>query len=336
MSLMSYINAKNKPRISIDLVSYKEELEKDVFGLSSARDVIRQTLNTVRISNWLTELHYPAKDQLLIALASAKPQVVTKAYNRFIEWAIANGLQRLNKNTYVELERELSWYKARLYLRETEEIDVEKAHKIIESSVAETETVLNKMAVKIEAAINKIPAWNHNAVTLVAVYPSRGYVTERARVIVGQDPHSLEFTYRLTPLGMFEVVSENVKADDVPKSKTDDVPKSVAEDYERLVSQLRNRNGSSQILTLFFTSPKKQRHLYERTKREISLGINSVIPGNVLLRSTAPEEPEKDIWKVRIDKQYVKLAMEEGDERTYSLLEEEAPVRWLELVREAQ
>ncbi|WP_158626262.1 hypothetical protein, partial [Corallococcus praedator] len=63
-------------------------------------------------------------------------------------------------------------------------------------------------------------------------------------------------------------------------------------------------------------------------KRDLSLGIESVLPNHVALLGDLPES-ELDIWKIRVDEKYLR----EVKDKYFHLVSEEAPLKWIELFK---
>jgi len=143
-------------------------------------------------------------------------------------------------------------------------------------------------------------------VKLKVLKPDDDLVSNEALVIVGAPP-SMSFVYKKTPVGREVTDVQDVEG----------YPLSVQEDYSTLVRAAREKLDTKFTTGYLIVHPK-DRYKFEHIRRELSLGLEAVLPSGYVLSESFGEVDGMDVWRVKLKK----IA---GD----------APVRWLDLIRKA-
>jgi hypothetical protein len=314
MSFMNYLQTKNrKPSVTTSLEAYRERLSADVASLlikpdAKLHEARKNLVNMRDFSRALSELHYPLAEEFRMAVRTGDPKKVSHAHMTFRKWA---EYSRADRDLTDQVETALFHYQTKLY---GHEFNPDDADEVVKSALAESQAMLDRLAHNIELAIEKLPHWHGHPVVLEALCPEGGWVVEGAHVTVGE-AFRAGFDYVYGPLG-YRV--ENVKRDGLPASLLDDI--------KALVARLQQNPKYNKILTLYMARPISERRYFELAKRDVSLGISTVLPGHVKL-SASPDHPDKDVWKVRVEDKHLR----ESAPGEYHVIGDEAPIRWIEL-----
>ena len=91
MSLKKYIQDKEIVKIHVENKAYQEKLYADLsqFLYKSSleiNEIKKKSINIEKLYEDLSEIHYPHRDQLCIAIASANIEKIKKSHNKFKEF----------------------------------------------------------------------------------------------------------------------------------------------------------------------------------------------------------------------------------------------------------
>jgi len=115
---------------------------------------------------------------------------------------------------------------------------------------------------------------------------------------------------------------------------SNNLPDRVSTQYQILMKKLQENPNYKQIISLYMPQPTAKRRLFEQKKKEIALGYKTMLPEGTTLTNMIIDE-NIDYWRVKLPKEYLISSLHEGDMLSYHLVED-APVRWLELVKKGQ
>lgn len=323
MSFMKYLESKNsRPNIATSLEAYREQLAADVASLlikpdAKLHEARKNIVNMREFTRTLSELNYPLADEFGMAVRTGDPRKVSHAHMTFRKWA---EYYRADRDLTDRIETALFHYQTKLYGRE---FGPEDADEVVKSATAESQAVLDHMAHRIGLAVARIPHWRNHAVTLEAIYPDGGWVMEEAQVTVGEQFQG-GFRYFQTPTGF-----------GVKHLQTEGLPASLLDDLKALVVRLQQNPKYNKVLTLYMARPISERRYFELVKRDLSLGIETVLPSHVTL-ADRPLYRDQDVWKVRVEDKYLREYLHEGDVIEYQIIGDEAPIRWLELYQKGK
>lgn len=295
-SFLQYLESKKAPKVIVSLDHYRETVTREIYDqlLSRNREFISSHLEDITfLQKYLG--FYPKKDEILLAVATQNPVKIKKAHEQFQEWTIKNSVD----GSFAES----ALYEIRAFFYGKEiSFSKESAENIVLRVVEESFKNIQHIANLLEAGIQQIP-WNDSAVFVKAV-PTTNLVTDEAMVIVGQPPALTFMCKNSNPLEIFDV------------QETEDHPESTRNDYFALVSWLKKPN----LLSFATKYAIGERKLLEGIKREIALGMEKVLPNNVILYDEIPKTSE-DIWEIKFKNK---------------IYTEEAPIRWLHLIKKAE
>lgn len=316
MSFMKYLENKTCTRAVTVMDAYKEKLDADMSSLllkpdERLNEARRNIVNMREVSKILSELNYPLKDEFWMAVRSGSAKQVWKAHGAFRRYA---EYAKLDRKMTDKIETVLFNYQTKLYAKE---FSPEDADEVVKSSLGESQAILDQMAHNIDLAISRIPNWHNHKVIIEAISPENGWVINEARVTIG-DAFQASFVYEHTPTGM--------KAGDFTE---EEMPVSLKADMHDLLAKLQKNPKYNRILTLYMTRPFSERRYFEIAKRDLALGIESVLPNHITL-ATSPLSGDSDVWKVRVEEKYLREYLHEGDVKQYHIIGEEAPIRWIE------
>lgn len=316
MSFTKYAEIKNKtkPNIIIVMDDYKEKLEADMASFIlkpqyQSHNVNKYIINTLEISKILSEVNYPFSNKFQIALSTTDPKKVNNAYKEFSEWSAYYGDEQL----VFKIKTEVFKYLKNIY---NNNLTVENIDEIAQSILCESKSIVEKMSHNIEMAISKIPRWNYKVV-LEAINPVDNLLLTEVKVIIG-DIVTSSFIYE-NSLNGFNI-----------KDIEEESPNSLNFIKQNLISKLNANAKYNNILTLYMNRPLSERKIYELAKRDLSLGIKAVLPEHIHLTDKLVLN-ELDIWKVKIDKQYLVEDIVNGNKQ-FNFIKDSVPIRWIERV----
>lgn len=316
MSFMKYLENKVQTSILVVMDEYKEKLHADMASLMLKPDkqLIEARKNIVNFTDFartLSELAYPLSDEFKMAIRTGDPKRVNHAHMTFQKWVSYAHPDRVLSD---KIETTMFQYQAKLYGKE---FGPEEADEVIKSSLSESTAILDQMSHNINLAISKIPTWHNHKIVIEAVCPEIGWIVSEAKITVG-DTFNAVFLYEHTSTGFkSKLITE------------EELPASLKNDMQDLLAKLRTNPKYNKILTLYMTRPISERRYFEIAKRDLSLGIEAVLPNHVVL-STISLPGNSDVWKVRVEEKYLKECLHEGDVKKYQVVGEEAPMRWIE------
>lgn len=316
MSFMKYLENKARPSILVVMDEYKEKLHADMASLMLKPDqqLIEARKNIVNIkdvSRTLSELAYPLSDEFKMAIRTGDPKRVNHAHMTFRRWVDYHNPDRALSD---KIETAMFQYQTKLYGKE---FGPEEADAVAKSSLSESTSILDQMSHNINLAISKISTWHNHKIVIEAICPEVGWVVSEAKITVGEAFHAV-FLYEHTSTGFkAKLLTE------------EDMPASLKVDMQDLLAKLRTNPKYNKILTLYMTRPISERRYFEIAKRDLSLGIEAVLPSHITL-ATSPLPGDSDVWKVRVEEKYLKEYLHEGDVKEYQVIGEEAPMRWIE------
>lgn len=312
MSFMDYIKSRDtRTRAVVRLGDYEEKLSAEIGGLvlrpdHRLREARRNIVNLKEIGDAFSVLRYPFSEEFLIAIRTADTKKISHAHTKFRQWVGDNGSAAVDS-----VETALFHYLSRLHDREFTPDDADAVQR---TALAESRSLLERMANSVELAVSKIPSWKNHTIVVNAISPDKGWAVTQARVEIG-DAFRLGFTYSENATGF--IVSE--------VTPTEGFPPSLVEDFQSLLTLLRNSPKFNKIMTLYMVRPLTERRFFEMAQRDISLGIEAVLPGHVTLAESVEWLPKSDIWKVRVDEKYLR-----ANGGQFTILGDEAPIKWIE------
>jgi len=313
---MKYLENKAQTSILVVMDEYKEKLHADMASLMLKPDkqlveARKNIVNIKEVARTLSELAYPLSDEFKMAIRTADPKRVNHAHMTFRRWA---DYHKPDQSLSDKIETAMFQYQAKLYGKD---FGPEEADDVVKSLIAESTSIIDQMIHNINLAISKIPTWHEHKIVVEAICPEVGWVVSEAKISVG-DAFQADFLYEHTSTGF--------------KSKLlteEELPGSLKNDMQDLLAKLRTNPKYNKILTLYMTRPLSERRYFEIAKRDLSLGIEAVLPSHITL-ANSPLPGNSDVWKVRVEEKYLKECLHEGDVKEYQVIGEEAPMRWIE------
>ena len=317
MSLIKYIENKPKTNIHINMDEYKEKLNADISSLLLKPDeriseVKKYVFDVQKASSILSEINYPLRNEFFMAIRSGCPLQVQKAYKLFKKYTENANLDYF-KN---QIETALLDYQTKLYLNQ---FKLEDANDAIKSFIFESQLFLDHVSHQIKLVVSKINDWNGHNIVIEALYPKSGWVVSEAKITVG-DRFPAIFTYEKTSIGF--------KIQNLIENK---LPEILKNNVENLISKLKNNDKYESILTLYAATPFSERKYLESIKRDLSLGIKTVLSNRIELFES-PFFEQLDVWKIRVDEMHVKEYIDKTNVKKYRSVEEEYPVYWIERI----
>lgn len=315
MSFMKYFETRNISRTTVVMDDYEQKLKADISSLllkpdAKINEARKSLINMQEVYKILSELNYPLRDEFWIAVRSSDPKNIRKvqaAFRRYSEYA------NLDRKLLNQVESVLFSYQTNLYCKEFNSEDTDC---VIKSILEDSTTVLNKMASRIDLAISQIPTWRDYQVKLEAISPASGWIVSEAKLTVG-NTFNASFICDSFPVFKIKPLEENTELPEVLKNNLQD-----------LIVKLRDNPKYNRLLTLYMTRPLSERKYFETVKRDLSLGLQSVLPNHVVLTDN-PLFNDLDIWKVKIEEKYLREELIENIKQ-YHVLEQDAPIRWIE------
>jgi len=319
MSFAKYLETKSQQNISIVTDAYKEKLQADLFGLvikpnQKLTEAKKNIVNVHEVSKILSELKYPLINEFNMAVRTGDSKKARHAHMTFRKWSEYNNT---DKKLSDRVETIMFQYQANLF---DKDFSPEQADDVVKSSLSESQSILENFEKQINLAIASLPHWGNHNVSLVAISPETGWVVTDAKVILGET-FKTEFTISNTPFGL--------KIGDLKK---EEIPANLESDALALISKLNNIPKYNKILTLYMARPITDRRYFEITKRELSLGIKTILPNHVTLTNIPlnVENVEQDLWKVKIEEKYLREHICEGEYKEYYIIGDDAPIIWIE------
>ena len=318
MSFMKYIESKVRPNIIIDTALYQEQLKADVASLLLKPDdkLIEARKNIIDINEMnhiLSKISYPLMNELCMALRTGDVKKISHAHMVFRRWA---EYCNHDQNLIDKVETAIFHYQIKLY---GNEFGANDADKVVESSLAESHAILNKMSQNLNLMISSIPKWGNHKIIIEAISPDKDWIVNEAKVKIG-DMFFVDFIYENTPLG-FKIKNIN---------ETQELPQELKTDFQLLLNKLNQNSKYNKILTLYMNRPISDRRFFEIIKRDLSLGIKSALPSHIIL-STSPLIENADVWKIKIEEKYLYEYLNEGNIKQYQIMED-APLKWIERI----
>lgn len=320
MSLLEYIKNKSRPQISIKMNAYREAVQADLASLvlkpnEKINEAKKHIVNLREISKILKELNYPLIDEFGMAIRTGDPKKVNRTHMAFRRWA---EYQKPEKTLSDRIETIMFQYESNLF----NDFGPEQADEILASATEESKAILENLAQRIDMTISTLRRWGNYPVTIEAV-GEKDWIVSDVKVTIGE-AYPVSFLLHLTPLGL--------KAGELQKAES--VPDSLSNDALELLNKLSTNPKYNKIITLYMTRPITDRRFFELSKRDLSLGIQAVLPGHVIL--TTEPQGDQDVWKVKIDEKYIFERQSQGNIKEYSIIGEEAPIKWIEQFRKAE
>jgi hypothetical protein len=321
MSFMKYLENKSKTsNIIIVTDEYEEKLHADISSLVLKPDhkiveAIKNIINTKELNEVLSEISYPRSNELEMAISTGDTKKINRAYENFRHWACDFSS---NVNLSNKIESMILQYQTKLYQKDfgPEEVD-----EVTKSFLLESKSILENMSHSINLAISKISNWNNHKIIIEAIYPKTGWMVLESKVTIG-DAFTMSFFYECTPTGFdIKLIKEEKE-----------IPESLKDNIYDLILKLKNNPKYNNILTLYTTRPISERHYFDVAKKDLSLGIEAVLPNHVTL-TNSPLFGDSDIWKVRIEEKYIKEFSHDGNKK-YQIIGKEAPIRWIERINQ--
>jgi hypothetical protein len=315
MSLKKYIEKKEKPNIIVSLDSYKESLISCVSSLILKPQNITESKKYIidydYLEKILSEMAYPFSKQIQMILKTGDVCKINQAHKELKSW-IKNNYQSNNNSDFVD--NAIYDYQSSLY---QENITPDNIDKIFNSYLNESQKTMKLITNFISSKLEKIKNWNDHTIEIEALFPADGLIVNEAKVKIKHFDFDLEFR---SP----NFVVKNIKEIEMMPS--------LSENVNNLLSLLTENEKFEKILTLYMTRPTEERSFYESIKREISLGISSVLPNHLELQSLPIQENFKsDLWKVKVNSRYVCEKFIEGNYKQYEIINE-CPIRWIERI----
>jgi hypothetical protein len=276
------------------------------------RDALKKTFDVNQIRRRMEEISYPHTEAFVISIQNGDPLKITKQIENVDLWVYRNSIQT---DVVQFLEDIFLAYQSNVIKKTIHPNDVDKA---VLSFVEKSRIVLGEMTSKIESIIDKI-SWNNHPIYIEALIPENDWIADTVRVYIGEFYKS-SFEIKKTNKGL---KIENIIFNEMPQKMTDQI--------KNLISRLKESPNIKKILSLYMSQPSKNRNLFERKKRDISLGIKAFLPQGTML-TNLPYSESDDVWKVKIDDEGLMNNLQEGNIVGYHLIED-ANIRWIDLVR---
>jgi hypothetical protein len=307
----------SKPEIMISLDEYREHVYVNLSGMvlkhdPIGRDALKKTFDVNQIRRKMEEISYPHTEAFIISIQNGNPSKIIKQIENLDMWVYKNSVQT---DVVQFLEGIFLTYQSNIIKKTIHPNDIDKA---ILTFVEKSRTVLGEMTSRIESIIDKIP-WDNHPIYIEALVPENDWVADTARVHIGEFYKS-NFDIKKTDKGL---KIENIVFNEMPEK--------IIDQMKNLIARLKESPEIKKILSLYMSQPSKNRTLFERKKRDVSLGIKAVIPQGTML-TNLPYSEGDDVWKVRIDDEGLIRNLQEGNIIGYNLIED-ANIRWIELVR---
>lgn len=302
------------PKIEISVDDYKQKLTSHISGLvlknNTHDNCIKESLESSKIKYSLENIQYPFVESFIMVLESGNLQKMHQQMNKIERWLYFN---TKDDSIFRMIESFVCSYQANLNRKKLDPHDVDS---IVESLVLKTRDVLREMVSNIEIELSYI-GWNNHPIHLKALYVD-DKVANTASVSIGEN-YSCLFDYKKTDNGF---LVENVVFSEMPESMRTQI--------DALLQRIKDSPKIKKMVTLYMAKPHQDRNLFERKRRDISLGIKTTLPKNTILMNM-PIDEKNDIWKVRIKEEKLSKILNEGDFLQYQLMDE-SDLIWINLV----
>lgn len=319
MSLMKYIESKSRPNIIIDNTLYQQQLNADISSLllkpnEKLLEARKNIINFTELNYILSKISYPLIDEMCMALKTGDAKKINHACMVFRRWS---EYCQHDRDLIDKVESTIFHYQIKIYGNEFGPNDAEKA---IKSYLAESSGILNKMSQNLNLAISSLSSWNNHQIIIEALLPDKDWIVNEAKVSIG-DTFKVDFVYQNTPLGF--------KIKNVSDINESELPITLKNDFQALLNKLQQNPKYNRIVTLYMNRPISERRFFEIAKRDLALGINAVLPAHITL-ATQPIG-DADVWKVKVEENYLYEYLNEGDIKQYQIMEE-TPIKWIERI----
>lgn len=308
MSLKKYIENKESNLISVNIDPYKNKLYADLSSLllkpcyAKINEIKKKFINVEKLYQDLSEINYPYKDQLCIAVSSSNIEKIQNAQNRFKEfYATKNNLHK-------QIESCLFDYQVTLI---SPDLQTEAVDNIFNSYLYEANQFLEELSQKIEFIISKMPTWKNYEINLEA-QQSEDFHLNECKIKVGNQ----FYCEILCNLSEFEIIKE------------ENAPEELKNNIKELIRQLKENPKYNHVINLYMARPFSERAFYEKLKTEISLGYKNSLPNSVFL-TDAPLVSNMDLWKIKTEQKYVKKI-----HGNFKIIGDELPIKWIERVND--
>lgn len=323
MSLKKYIESKQNKDIILSIEEYQQKLSADISSLAltpidNVKELKKNTINLLEIRNKLFYIKYPLIENFSISLKTGDVKKINCSYLEFSNWVDS---KKIISKEIEEIKQEVFNYQSSLY---EDSITVQDIDKLIINYSNEAKEVVEKISKKIHSAINQVQNWKDHQVriSLNRCENNREYVSTTVKVIFGESFQDF-FECELTPLGLeIKSYQENLNA-----------PMSLRKDVNAVLQVLKSKKSNKDLVTLYFNSPITERKYFERVKRDVSLGIEAVIPNYITLFENECQNDD-DLWKVKLKNDSIKRVVDINNQITFKVIEDSCSVKWIEKINE--
>lgn len=318
--LADFLREKQESRCKIRCCcqNYRENILANFSSLilknQDATDMVKNILDVNKIKKNLESISYPYIEAFCIAAKSGSINSLEKNMTRCRLWTKSHGINSANLAVVEEL---IQNFEAKHLGESFGPIDVDI---VVNSLVTECNILFNKVVAKLEMITEQLEL--SNSIELEAIMPEDGLLVDSMLVKINGIYPAL-FTLNHTHQGF---KAENFVSNNLPDR--------VRTQYQSLMKKLQENPNYKQIISLYMPQPTAKRRLFEQKKKEIALGYKTVLPEGTTLTNMIIDE-NIDYWRVKLPKEYLISSLHEGDMLSYHLVED-APVRWLELVKKGQ
>ena len=305
-------NSQSKIAISID--DYKEQLTTNISGLvlknSDNNQCVKNFIDVTNIKSKLEKVDYPYVESFIICLENSNITKISNQVENLERWLYLNSK---DDSVIPLIESVVYTYQSNMIRKKLDPKDIDD---IVEGLCCKTLDVMREMVFNLEREIEKIE-WDHHPINFTAVY-KENRASEEATVTIGENYHVV-FDFKKTDRGF---LVENIVFSEMPSSMRSQI--------DSLLQRIKESPKIKKIITLYMNKPQEERNLFEKKKRDISLGIKTTLPKNTLLRNMPISESE-DIWKVRLRQDKLTKVLNEGDFIEYQLLDD-VDIIWIKLL----
>lgn len=318
--LADFLREKKESRCKISCCckNYRENILGNFSSLvlknQDATDMVKNILDVNQIKKSLEAIGYPYVEAFCIAAKSGSINSLEKNLDRCRLWANAHGVSSAN---FAVVEEIVQNFEAKHLGENFGPLDVDI---VVNSLVTECSILFNKVVARLEMITEQLEL--NNSIKIEAILPENGLLVDSMLVsIEGMYPAIFTLIHTHQGFRVENFISNNL-------------PDGIRTHYQALMKKLQENPNYKQIVSLYMPQPTAKRKLFEQKKKEIALGFKTVLPEGTALTNMIIDE-NIDYWRVKVPKEFLMNSLNEGDMLSYHLVED-APVRWIELVKKGQ
>lgn len=336
------ITAQNV-QVIIEMTKFSELCKQGLLNLSyDSRDNNEQLRNfqidTNLIINNLTQLNYPAVQQIIQSIQTQNSEQLLRDYLDLSQWTRTVSLTSEQYDLLYQAQKQLRNFMNQIDSYEFTEKDAEDTYNKV---ISETSQYMEQIKQNILGAIRRIPTWSTPLLRIIP-NPVSDTFSYKDDYTQSTDSATVEFGYdEMAPNFSYFANADKVEIDDVLEAGDTDffTDNKVQSDYFALVRELKNPGStqkSGKFLRLYTARPVKDRALYQDAK-QVPSGIFLSNSLNHVEGLAVDLGGARDIWKVTINEQYLLNTLDGPGVKYYQVVGDNfVPVKQMSLLIPAE